>query len=159
MAPNYYHAVVGGNFRLDALQAVVLLVKLRYLEDWTARRQANAARYRELFGACPAAARIGLPAQAPWATRHVQNQFVIRLPAERRQAVWDGLKAAGIGCNVYYPVPLHLQECFAHLGYRQGDFPESERAARETLALPIYPELTADQQRTVVDAVAALVAG
>jgi len=159
MAPNYYHAVVGGNFRLDALQAVVLLVKLRHLDDWTRRRQANAACYRELFSASRVAGLVGLPTQARWTTRHVQNQFVIRLPAGRRQAVWDGLKAAGIGCNVYYPVPLHLQECFAYLGYRQGDFPASEEAARETLALPIYPELTADQQRTVVDAITSLLPG
>ncbi|NLF19619.1 MAG: DegT/DnrJ/EryC1/StrS family aminotransferase, partial [Lentisphaerae bacterium] len=139
MAPAYYHAMVGGNFRIDALQAAVLSVKLKHLDDWTARRQANAARYHELFAASPAAAQVGLPATAPWATRHVQNQFVIRLPAARRQAVWDDLKAAEIGCNVYYPVPLHRQECFAELGHREGAFPESERAARETLALPIYP--------------------
>ena len=154
MEPTYYHAFVGGNFRLDALQAAVLLVKLKYLDAWTARRQENAARYHSLFRARAAAAAVTLPVQAPWATRHVQNQFVIRLPAARRQAVWDGLKAAGIGCNVYYPVPLHLQECFAYLGYGPGDFPESERAARETLALPIYPELTAEQQCTVVDTIA-----
>lgn len=156
MAPTYYHALVGGNFRMDALQAAVLLVKLPHLDDWTQQRQARAARYRELFRGSRAAGLVGLPTEAPWATRHVYHQFVIRVPAERRQAVWDGLKARGIGCNVYYPVPLHLQECFAYLGYRPGDFPESERAARETLALPIYPELTDDQQQTVVDAVAAL---
>lgn len=159
MAPPYYHAVVGGNFRLDALQAAVLTVKLKYLDGWTAQRQENAARYRALFAASRAAELVGLPGQAAWATRHVQNQFIIRVPAARRQAVWDGLKAAQIGCNVYYPVPLHLQECFAHLGYHPGDFPESERAARETLALPIYPELTAAQQQTVVDAIAARLAG
>jgi dTDP-4-amino-4,6-dideoxygalactose transaminase len=158
MAPAYYHDCVGGNFRLDALQAAVLTVKLKYLDDWTARRQENAARYLAMFRASPAAAQVGLPELAPWATRHVQNQFVIRLPAARRQHVWDGLKAAHIGCNVYYPVPLHLQACFAPLGGRPGDFPESERAARETLALPIYPELTAAQQQTVVDTVAALLA-
>ena len=158
MAPTYYHAVVGGNFRLDALQAAVLLVKLAHLDQWTALRQQNAARYQELFRASPAAARVGLPVQAPWATRHVQNQFVIRVSAERRQALWDGLKTAQIGCNVYYPVPLHLQECFAALGGRPGDFPESERSSRETLALPIYPELTAAQQQLVVDTVALLLA-
>jgi dTDP-4-amino-4,6-dideoxygalactose transaminase len=156
MAPAYYHACVGGNFRLDALQAAVLLVKLAHLDQWTAQRQDNAARYHALFRASPAATRVGLPVQAPWATRHVQNQFVIRVPAADRQKLWDGLKAANIGCNVYYPVPLHLQECFAPLGGRLGDFPESERASCETLALPIYPELTAAQQRTVVDTVAAL---
>ncbi|NLF18851.1 MAG: transcriptional regulator, partial [Lentisphaerae bacterium] len=139
-------------------QAAVLSVKLKHLDDWTARRQANAARYHELFAASSAAGQVGLPVTAPWATRHVQNQFVIRLPAARRQAVWDGLKAAEIGCNVYYPVPLHRQECFAELGHREGDFPESERAARETLALPIYPELTPAQQQAVVDAIAAILA-
>lgn len=156
MAPTYYHALVGGNFRLDALQAAVLLAKLTYLDRWTALRQENATRYQALFRASPVAALVGLPVQAPWATRHVQNQFVIRVPAARRQSLWDGLKAAQIGCNVYYPVPLHLQECFAPLFGRPGDFPESERAARETLALPIYPELTAAQQQIVVDTVATL---
>jgi dTDP-4-amino-4,6-dideoxygalactose transaminase len=158
MAPAYYHACVGGNFRLDAIQAAVLLVKLKYLDQWTVQRQENAARYQALFRASPAAAQVTLPMQAPWATRHVQNQFVIRVAAARRQPLWDGLKAANIGCNVYYPVPLHLQECFASLGGRPGDFPESERAALETLALPIYPELTAAQQQTVVDTVATLLA-
>ncbi|MBN2451554.1 MAG: DegT/DnrJ/EryC1/StrS family aminotransferase [Lentisphaeria bacterium] len=156
MAPTYYHRVVGGNFRLDALQAAVLLVKLTYLDEWTAARQRNARRYGEMFAESAAADLVGLPQRASWATRHVFNQFVVRLPADRRQQVWDGLRAAGIGCNVYYPVPLHLQECFRDLGYGPGDFPESERAARETLALPIYPELTPEQQRFVVDTIARL---
>ena len=156
MKPAYHHSLVGGNFRLDALQAAVLLVKLAHLDEWTAERRRNASRYREMFATCPAAEQIGLPHQAETSTRHVYNQFVIRLPADRRQAVWDGLKADGVGCNVYYPVPLHLQECFRHLGYARGDFPESEHAADETLALPIYAELTAAQQQYVVDAISKL---
>ena len=156
MAPSYYHSFIGGNFRLDALQAAVLVVKLGHLDVWTSMREANARRYAGMFAACPAADRVALPQQAEWATRHVQNQYVIRVPAALRQRVWDGLKEADIGCNVYYPVPLHLQECFADLGYAEGDFPESERAARETLALPIYAELTNDQQHEVVDTVSAL---
>jgi dTDP-4-amino-4,6-dideoxygalactose transaminase len=156
MAPAYHHAFVGGNFRLDALQAAVLTVKLRYLDRWTEQRQLNGDRYRDMFAACEAADQIQLPYVADTATRHVHNQFVVRLPAAKRQAVWDGLREAGIGCNVYYPVPLHLQECFAYLGHARGDFPESERAAAETLAIPIYAELTPDQQQHVVDTISRL---
>ena len=159
MFPSYYHAYVGGNFRLDALQAAVLDVKLRHLDEWVARRQANAADYERLFAASPAAALVGLPQVAGYTTCHVRNQYVVRLPADRRQQVWDGLREAGVGCNVYYPVPLHLQECFAALGHRAGDFPAAEAAARETLALPVYPELAAEQRRYVVDAVSRLLTG
>lgn len=151
--PKYYHAYIGGNFRLDALQAAVLSIKLTYLDDWARGRQANAGDYEALFEASAVADRIGLPAVAPYATCHVRNQFCIRLSAESRQAVWDGLKARGVGCEVYYPVPLHLQECFAELGYAQGDFPASEAAARETLALPVYAELTHEQREYVVSTV------
>lgn len=158
MFPNYYHAHVGGNFRLDALQAAILEAKLRHLDDWTAARQANAANYERLFAESPAAPLVGLPKVADYTTRHVRNQFVVRLPADRRQEVWNGLKAAEVGCNVYYPVPLHLQECFASLGHGEGDFPVAEAAAKETLALPIYPELTAEQQAYVVDCIARLLA-
>lgn len=159
MSPTYYHAYVGGNFRLDALQAAVLDVKLRHLDEWTAARQANAADYERLFAASPAAGLVGLPHVADYTTSHVRNQFIIRLSPDRRQAVWDGLREAGVGCNVYYPVPLHLQECFASLGYRAGDFPVSEAAAKETLALPIYPELTAPQRQHVVDSIVRLLVG
>lgn len=153
MAPKYYHHYVGGNFRLDALQAVVLNIKLPRLDEWTSGRQNNAAEYcRKLAGVNG----LTLPAVAPWCTRHVRNQFVIRVPADRRQAVWDGLKAAGIGCDVYYPVPLHLQECFADLGYKQGDFPVSEQAAREVLAIPVFPELGPHQKQYVVDTLRSL---
>ncbi len=156
MEPRYYHHHLGGNFRLDALQAAVLSVKLKYLDGWTAARQANAADYARRFAASSVAAQVTLPAVQPWCTRHVYNQYCIRLPAAKRQAVWDGLRAAGVGCEVYYPVPLHLQPCFASLGGQPGDFPESERASVETLALPIYPETTGEQRQFVVDTIARL---
>lgn len=146
MAPQYHHHCIGSNFRLDALQAVVLLNKLPYLDEWTARRQENAADYFRLLNDCEG---LKLPFTAPYTTRHVFNQFVVRIGGGRRDAVWEGLKASGIGCAVYYPVPLHLQECFATLGYHEGDCPKSEQAARETLALPIFPELTMEQKEYV----------
>lgn len=144
--PKYYHKVVGGNFRLDALQAAVLRVKLNYLDEWTAARQRNAERYRQLFAA--AGVDIGLPYNAGYG-RHIYNQFVIR--SERRDALMAHLKAHQIGTEIYYPVPMHLQECFADLGYQAGDFPASERAAAETLAIPVYPELEESAQRAVVE--------
>lgn len=146
--PKYYHKVVGGNFRLDALQAAVLRVKLKYLEEWTTIRQRNAERYRQLFAAEDTD--IGLPYDAGYG-RHIYNQFVVR--SERRDALMEHLKVCQIGTEVYYPVPMHLQECFAALGYRAGDFPASEQAAQETLALPIYPELNKEMQASVVDAI------
>lgn len=154
--PRYYHSFIGGNFRLDALQAAVLSIKLRYLDQWVAMRQSNAHDYDRLFSASDVSEYIGLPAVAPYCSNHVRNQYCIRIPAQCRNAVWDGLKEARVGCQVYYPVPLHLQECFAPLGYSEGDFPESEQAARETLALPVYPELTREQRTYVVDTIAAL---
>ncbi|MCS7010532.1 MAG: DegT/DnrJ/EryC1/StrS family aminotransferase [Anaerolineales bacterium] len=147
--PKYYHKVVGGNFRLDALQAAVLRVKLKHLDEWTAARQRNAERYRRLF--TTAGVDVGLPCDVGYG-RHVYNQFVIR--SKRRDALMAHLKAHGVGCEIYYPVPLHLQECFADLGCKVGDFPASEQAAQETLALPIYPELSEAQQETVVRIVA-----
>jgi dTDP-4-amino-4,6-dideoxygalactose transaminase len=161
--PKYYHKVVGGNFRLDALQAAVLRVKLQYLDGWTAARQRNAATYRRLFAdaglvvppvAMAAdlrdAAGVMLPFEADGCT-HIYNQFVIR--SGRRDDVQRFLKERQIGTEVYYPVSLHQQECFADLGYASGAFPESERAAAETMALPIYPELTEEMQEAVVGAI------
>lgn len=152
-SPKYYHQYIGGNFRMDAMQAVVLLVKLKFLDSWTGSRQKNADDYQTLLAKVP---NLNLPVTATKNNRHVFNQYVIRILGGRRQAVWDGLKAAGIGCDVYYPVPLHLQQCYASLGYSKGDFPESERAAAETLALPIYPELSHIQKRYVADTLASL---
>ena len=150
--PKYHHQMVGGNFRLDTLQAAVVLAKLPYLDGWTAARQHNAARYQALFTqAGLASAPVGLP--RPARDRHVYNQYVIRVP--RRDALKDFLETAGVGTEVYYPVPMHLQECFSYLGHRAGAFPESERAARETLALPVHPSLSGDQLEYVVDRVAA----
>ena len=139
MQPKYHHRFVGGNFRLDALQAAVLHVKLRHLDAWTRKRQENAAFYN---------ARITGPEVIH---HHIFNQYVIR--SKQRDKLQTHLKAAGIGTEIYYPVPLHLQECFAHLGHRPGDFPEAEAAARETLALPIYPELTHEQLEHVATTV------
>lgn len=152
--PKYYNKVVGGNFRLDAIQAAVLRVKLKYLDDWTAARQKNADIYRRLFseaGLAVGNSKVTLPQESP-EQRHIYNQFVIR--AENRDGLLRYLKGRQIGTEIYYPVPLHLQECFADLNYKPGDFPFSERAARETLALPIYPELTRQMLSDVVGAVA-----
>jgi len=148
--PKYFHQRIGGNFRLDAVQAAVLRVKLPHLDGWTGMRRRNADRYDRLFAASAAAARITLPARVK-DCRHIFNQYVIRVP--HRDSVKARLDAAHIGTEIYYPVPFHLQECFAPLGYRRGEFPAAEAAAAETLALPIYGELTEAQQREVVDAV------
>ena len=151
--PKYLHKRIGGNFRLDALQAAVLRVKRPHLEAWTAGRRRNADRYDRLFA--ESGAPVTRPARAP-ECGHIFNQYVIRVA--RRDAVRAALDERGVGSEVYYPVPFHLQECFAPLGCRRGDFPRAEAAAAEVLALPIYAELTEAQQRTVVDAVAAAAA-
>ncbi|MEM4655146.1 MAG: DegT/DnrJ/EryC1/StrS family aminotransferase [Thermosphaera sp.] len=143
--PKYYHKMVGGNFRLDALQAAVLRVKLKYLDNWTIARQQNAEQYQQLF------IQAGIEASLPYvaeARRHVFNQFVIRV--QNRDNLMAYLKQNGIGCEIYYPVPLHLQDCFSNLGYKHGDLPISERASLETLALPIYPSLNKVQQQRIV---------
>jgi dTDP-4-amino-4,6-dideoxygalactose transaminase len=144
--PKYYHKFIGANFRLDPIQAAALLVKLPHLEAWSEARRRNAAHYNERFA--------GTVVQTPYISPDCQtiyNQYCIRVP--RRDEVVAHLKANKIGCEVYYPVPLHLQECFTYLGYSKGDFPEAEKAAGEILALPIYPELTREMQDAVVDAI------
>jgi dTDP-4-amino-4,6-dideoxygalactose transaminase len=146
--PKYYHQLIGGNFRLDALQAAVVSVKLKYLDQWTQARQENARNYRNLFETAGLTDAVQLPVEKE--TRHIYNQFVIRVK-ERRDDLRRFLSDAGIGTEVYYPVPLHLQECFSYLGYKKGDFPAAEHAALNTLALPIYPELSDDQMAYVVE--------
>ena len=153
--PKYYHRVVGGNFRLDAIHAAVVSAKLPYLDSWTAGRQRNARIYDQLFsdsGLCAhvyGRAIVGLPAVTT--TRHIFNQYVIRV--SRRDELQRYLKEKSVGTEVYYPVPMHIQECFAYLSYAAGAFPESEGAARQTLALPIQPELTEVQLRYVVECI------
>jgi dTDP-4-amino-4,6-dideoxygalactose transaminase len=178
--PKYYNKVVGGNFRLDAIQAAVLRVKLKRLDRWTEGRQRNAARYRELFAQAELSIQPNVLAEARRAeradgksvlddlagvvlptevsdVRHIYNQFVIS--SGRRNELLAFLKDRQIGTEIYYPVPMHLQECFAELGYRSGDFPESETAAVETLALPIYPEMTDKMMTRVVNSIADFHAG
>jgi dTDP-4-amino-4,6-dideoxygalactose transaminase len=144
--PKYHHDVIGGNFRLDALQAAVLRVKLKYLAGWTEARRRNAARYGKYFSEAGLREKIGLPDDS---AGHIYNQFVIR--CAKRDQLQEYLKTRGVGTEVYYPIPLHLQKCFADLNYKEGDFPHAESAAREVLALPIYPELTEQQQRYIVE--------
>jgi len=156
MEQRYYHRKVGGNFRIDALQAAVLHAKLPHLGAWNAARRRNAARYAELFAMHGLDEILTLPA-TPYAGRvasdHIFHQYVVR--ARRRDELLAHLGAHGIGHAVYYPVPLHLQECFACLGYGAGAFPEAERAAAETVALPIFPELRDEEIAEVASVIAA----
>ncbi len=148
--PKYHHALIGGNFRIDELQAAVLNVKLPHLDAWSAARQRNAAFYDSAF----AKAKLGAAVRTPHATpggRHIYNQYVIR--AHNRDALRQHLAERSVGSEIYYPVPLHLQQCFAYLGHAAGEFPNSEAAARETVALPIYPELVPEQLQYVVDSI------
>lgn len=148
----YYHKWVGLNSRLDGFQGAVLRVKLPYLDSWSNKRKANADLYRELFTDAGLTEQVGLPYERE-NVRHIYNQFVVRVPGKR-----DELRAflteKGIGTDIYYPVSLHMQECFEYVGYKEGDLPESEKASRETLALPIYPELRPEQLEYVVESIA-----
>jgi dTDP-4-amino-4,6-dideoxygalactose transaminase len=149
--PKYYHSFIGGNFRIDELQAVVLNIKLKHLDAWTTGRQKNARFYDDAFER----ANLGDAVQTPHATlgvRHIYNQYVVRV--RDRDALRAHLGSAGVGSEIYYPIPLHLQKCFAYLDHKPGDYPQSERAAQETLALPIFPELTDTQLQYVVDTIA-----
>lgn len=147
--PKYYHHLVGYNSRLDALQAAILRAKLPHLAEWTAARQRLADRYDELLGGLEG---LVLPHRAPNRT-HIFHQYTIRVLAGKRDALRSHLAERGIGTEVYYPLPLHLQPCFRHLGYREGDLPESERASREVLSLPMFPELTEEEQEFVARSV------
>ncbi len=153
MEPKYYHKLLGWNARLDAIQAALLRVKLPHLDRWTEGRQVAARRYDALIDELHVAGFLQRPLIRP-NQRHVFNQYVVRVGRGQRDALVRHLRAAKIGCEIYYPIPLHLQACLAHLGYREGNFPASERAAQEVLALPIYPEITVDQQRCVIKSVA-----
>ena len=146
--PKYHHKVIGGNSRLDALQAGVLLVKLKYLDQWTAKRRENAQYYREGLQCHGVTEFVTLP-EVREENFHIYNQFILR--TKERDDLRSFLTQEGIGTEIYYPIPLHLQECYQQLGHKEGDFPESEKAARETLALPVYPELTASQQDYVME--------
>jgi dTDP-4-amino-4,6-dideoxygalactose transaminase len=148
--PKYYHKFVGGNFRLDPIQAAVLLVKLPHLDDWSQARRGNAAYYDKKFK--------GSPVITPYISPDcgtIYNQYVIRVT--KRDEIVKHLKEKTIGCEVYYPVTMHLQECFRYLGYKEGDFPESEKAAKEVLAIPIYPELTDEMKDYVAETILAFV--
>jgi dTDP-4-amino-4,6-dideoxygalactose transaminase len=158
MEPKYHHHEVGFNSRLDALQAAVLRVKLRHLDDWTEARRQVASRYRTLFDGEGLDGNVVLPSERP-GHFHVYNQYVIRVPAEARDPLRAHLSARRIGTEIYYPIPLHLQVCFAALGHRDGDFPHSEAAARETIALPMYPELSEAAQAHVVSTIARFLKG
>ena len=146
--PKYFHKSIGINSRLDTIQAAILLVKFNYLEKWTAERQKKAERYQGLFQDLLSSVKgLTLPT-VQYQNRHIFHQYVIRVP--ERDRLKQFLKEEGIGTDIYYPVPLHLQECYSFLKYRRGDLPNSEKASEEVLALPIFPELTADQQGVVV---------
>jgi dTDP-4-amino-4,6-dideoxygalactose transaminase len=151
MHPKYFHSFVGFNSRLDEIQAAVLRVKLGYLEVWSEARRRNAADYEAAFRAAGLIGRIQTPLVLP-DRQHIFHQYVIRCP--KRDELRTALQGRGIGCEIYYPLSLHQQECFRNLGYGAGDFPRSSKAAQQTLALPIYPELTHEQRQYVVDRIA-----
>jgi dTDP-4-amino-4,6-dideoxygalactose transaminase len=153
--PKYHHDYIGGNFRIDELQAAVLSIKLRHLDAWTAARQRNAAHYEGAFEQAGLSAQVRTPRTLP-GHRHVWNQYVVRVT--QRDALRAFLSTQGVGTEIYYPIPLHLQKCFSYLGHKAGDYPASERAAAETLALPIYPELQPEQLDYVVERIAAFYA-
>jgi len=151
--PKYYHKYIGGNFRLDAIQAVILSIKLRYLDSWTTARQNNAEEYHAMFEQSAIAEQVRLPYRAACSTRHIYNQFCILINDKSRDDLKQSLIENGIGVDVYYPVPLHLQECFKSLNYSEGDFPISEKTAGKIIALPIFPESNSEQRQHVVSTI------
>ena len=153
MSPRYYHGLAGVNSRLDTIKAAVLRVKLPHLDRWTEMRSAGAHRYRKLFAAAGLEGRVQLPTVVADG-RHIYNQFIIRVPGSQRDALRSHLSENQIGSEIYYPVPVHRQKCFHTLGIAEGSLPHTEQAARETLALPIFSELTAAEQQRVVDVIA-----
>lgn len=150
MEPKYHHSIIGGNFRLDAIQAAVLRVKLPYLAGWNEQRRRNARLYAAAFASAGLLEHLSIPPDEPG---HVYHQYVIRVP-QKRDELRSALTDAGIGTDIYYPIPLHLQPCFEYLGYRPGSLPEAEKAATEVLALPIFPELTEAEIDQVVTEIA-----
>ncbi len=155
----YLYKYIGGNFRLDALQAAILDIKLKYLDGWSKARENNADDYRELFEASKIGDRAVLPTRVKNATRHIYNQFCVLFKNDQRDNVKAGLMKAEVGADIYYPLPLHLQECFSYLGGKKGDFPVSEKVANQILALPIYPETTHEQRAYVVSSIEKIVLG
>ena len=151
----YFHEYVGGNFRIDALQAAILSIKLKQLDSWSEARQRNAADYRQRFAATGLTAMVKLPQEAAYPVRHIYNQFCIRVPNGKRDALKQYLAEHEVGCAIYYPLSLHLQPCFKALGGKEGDYPVSEKITGEIMALPIYGETTAEQRQYVVDTIAA----
>lgn len=149
----YFYKYIGGNFRLDALQAAVLQVKLKYLDKWSEERRKNAEDYRRIFKASKVGNRVKLPVNISNANRHIYNQFCVLFEDGKRDKVKTNLAEAGVGSDIYYPLSLHMQECFSNLGYKEGDFPISERTAKNILAIPIYPELTTEQRQYVVSTI------
>ena len=150
----YFHRFIGGNFRLDALQAAILTIKLRHLDDWSEARRRNAKHYNELFAAAGLTGKIATPAEASYPVRHIYNQYCVKVAGGKRDALKQFLADRGVGCAVYYPLPLHLQPCFAELGGKAGDMPVAEKVAGEILALPIYGETAPEQRAFVVDSIA-----
>jgi dTDP-4-amino-4,6-dideoxygalactose transaminase len=150
MEPKYFHKYIGWNARIDAIQAAILRVKLPHLDRWTANRQAAARRYDNLIETRQLGGFMQRPKIAP-NCKHVFNQYVVRVSPAERDALMNHLKQNGVASDIYYPLPLHMQDCLAHLGHREGDFPVSELAARSVLALPMFPEITASQQERVID--------
>ncbi len=155
----YVHNYIGGNFRLDALQAGVLSIKLRELDTWSNARKANAAEYNTLFAASKLGDKIKVPMVADYANRHIYNQYSILVADGKRDELCAKLRETGVGCGIYYPLSLHLQECFKYLGCKEGDMPISEKTSKDILALPIFPESTSEQRQFVVETIEKILCG